>query len=53
MRKTIIAYTAGMVDGEGCIYLRKGYDKNKIHQKYNYAIMTEITNTNLKVLQYI
>jgi hypothetical protein len=44
-----IGYVAGMIDGEGTILI---YKKNNKH-RFSYSSQCYITNTNLKMLEYI
>ena len=50
LRKTDIAYTAGLVDGEGSIIIAKSYST-----KYGncYRITTTIANNNLVILEWV
>jgi len=46
-----IGYLAGILDGEGCIRITEIYDKKRDY--YGYGCRIHITNTNLKVLEFI
>lgn len=44
MKKTDLAYTAGIMDGEGCIHIRRQWDK-RYKGCYKYTMMVYLTST--------
>ena len=50
MKKTDLAYCAGLFDGEGCIHISKQYLKKQPPAYYNLRVT--ITNTNQYVLEW-
>lgn len=52
MKKTEIAYLAGIVDGEGCIMINRfATSRSKIG--YQYRVIVEITMCDYKTIEYI
>lgn len=44
MKNTDLAYTAGIIDGEGCIHIRKQWDK-RYKGCYKYTMMVSLAST--------
>ncbi len=44
MKKTDLAYTAGIIDGEGCIHIRRQWDK-RYKGCYKYTLTVSVAST--------
>jgi len=44
MKKIDLAYTAGIIDGEGCIHIRRQRDK-RYHSCFKYGLMVSVAST--------
>jgi len=54
IEKTILAYTAGLLDGDGCIQISSVEPNNKGTQKTKYHnLSVQITNTNKEVINWL
>ncbi len=42
MKKTDLAYAAGIIDGDGCIYIDRFKDKKKKHGLYTYVLRVKV-----------
>jgi len=51
MKKTDLAYTAGIVDGEGCIRIYKSSRKG--HKYLDYVLRVDVTNTEIWLCQWL
>ena len=51
MLKGIKGYIAGIIDGEGCIYMRKTIEKNQ--KNFHYTIALTVNNTNYDVIKFL
>jgi hypothetical protein len=52
MNKTILAYIAGYLDGEGAFSIRRAKDRSMI-QGYRYYLNMRVTSTNKDILLYL
>ncbi len=53
MGKTKLAYTAGVVDGEGCIYIGKTNAKDPQSDRKYYHMEVTVGNTNEWLIQWL
>ncbi|MBA7577582.1 hypothetical protein ES708_19435 [subsurface metagenome] len=53
MRKEILAYMAGLFDGEGCIHITKTKAGKYNHRSDYHQLQVNLVNTNKKVLDWI
>jgi len=48
-----LAYAAGIIDGEGCIYIDRFFDKRKKHNNPNYVLRIRVAMTDFEVPEWL
>ena len=52
-RKLKLAYTAGIVDGEGCLSIRKRRLSSSKKRLYNHSLTLKVVNTDMRILIFL
>ena len=53
MKKTDLAYAAGVIDSDGCIYIDRYRDKRKVHNNYQYALRIKVCQSDKETVVWL
>lgn len=53
MKKTDLAYAAGVIDSDGCIYIDRFRDKRKSHIRFNYVLRIKVCQSDKQAVVWL